>query len=290
MTYWPHSDPNPEPTFAPETTRENDRLAVETLRTVIGSGLAKLEELMPHVEQLILTHQRGIGFMTVEAKAMQDEMLRKERAARFPKITGPLGTASFTRPTSVIAASGERPAPGNISAYSIRAEVAMRLGEVIHYLTRKLRDAGVCMVDGVPREPTFAQLVETLLSLSGVLANVRTLEWVSQEIEQLVSKATRLVDGDDKKQHPKPCPHCGRMTLVIYISQGKIVCEKDPETGQFETCICNDANSPYCPCRRNRAHRHEWSRQPATKRDRDWWHLKDAQALAERRETEGAQA
>lgn len=258
-----------------QVTTPSGDLAVETLRTLIVAGLDELEGLLPLVTRLYSTHQKGIGFLTVEARAVMDDTIRKEREARH-----------WNYVHSGVKITGDVPAPGNISAYAIVAEVSMVLTGIVSDLTRRLRRAGLCLIAGAPYEATPEQLMASTRLLVGMLTNVDTLDHVDRETARLVAMAKKLVDGDDKKKHPEPCPHCGRMTLVIYISQGVIRCEKDAETEKLERCLCNDSNSPYCPCRRNRTYRHEWFRKPPTARERDWWDLKNAQTLAERRETE----
>lgn len=264
-----------------ETSPEAHQLEVETLRTVILASLVELERYMPDVDRLMLAPQRGIGFATPESKAMQDEMLRKERAARHPKHRGPLGT-KFMRPSAIVVASGERPYPANLSASSYRIEVEMTLIDTLRHFTTRLARHGVCLTPGLPAEPTLRHLLTNIRALTAVLARVGDLVYLSKAVEQLVERGKVLVEGDDKKRHPKPCPHCGRMSLVIYISRKVVVCEADPDTGKQERCICTDQ---FCQCRLKHL-RHEWFANPKNPTMQKSWHqLADAQARAERADT-----
>lgn len=261
-----------------ELTPEQARLEGETLRLLIVAALDELDLLVPLVSRLLDTRQVGLGFATVEALRMQDEMLRKERAARYPgRHKRPVGQ-TFMRPLSIINASGDRPAPGNLSAHAVLTDVHFVLGNLGRHIATRLREAGVCLVTGLPTEPTLGEMTEALRRLVAVLANPSALDNVAREVERLVAQAKRVVDGDDKVKHPDACPHCGRQTLVVNLTRGVIRCDEDPVTGQLEPCRCKDA---YCSCRFGQD-RHEWHRQTTLKTHRSWWQLRDLLTITER--------
>lgn len=250
----------------PNTT-EQPHVSVEDLRVHIGQTLTDLAGKIRQVQDLVDTRQRGLGFATVESLAAMDEQIRKERAARLWNEKARGG----------VKITGDVPAPGNIAAWAYLAEAHMILLEESRRIVRAFHTAGVCSLHQLPPEPTIPQILGHLRRLSWHLATPRPLERLLRQLESLVDEATRLLDGADKTRLEGACPHCGRRTLVVYftgtrhVREGTIRCDRDPDTGQFEDCVCPD---PFCDCKNDPRHRHEWHRDNGTGPN-GWWKLAD---------------
>lgn len=242
-------------------------LSVEDLRVYIGQHLTDLATKLDQVQDLVDTRQRGLGFATAEALMAMDEQIRKERAARLWNEKARGG----------VKITGEVPAPGNIAAWSFLAEAHMLLLDESRRIVRAFHAAGVCTLHQLPPEPSIRQLLGHLRRLSWHLANARRLYRLYIQLEYLVDEATRLLEGADKTRLDGACPHCGRKTLVVYftatrhIPEGTIRCDRDPDTGAFEDCVCPD---PFCACKNDPRHRHEWHRDNGTGPN-GWWKLAD---------------
>jgi hypothetical protein len=245
------------------------------LRTLIGSALLELDQLLPLAGGLVDTHQRGIGFLTVEAAKVMNDLVRSERRDRIAqakdgiKLTGPV------------------PAPGSIAAYSLREEAQRVCDELAQILTTRLNRAGVCLIPTPPIPANWIGIhdphVARLADLVAVTRRTSTLRVIHGHVEDITTRVRRLIDGNDTKALPEPCPFCHRHTLVAYLAEDQEVirCERDPKTGQHETCICDDS---YCHCKTGGRRRHEWHRNKGSQKW-GWYGLRQDQDLASRTTT-----
>ena len=247
------------------------------LRTLISSCLHDLDRLLPLAGALVDTRQRGIGFLSVEARMVMDDLVRKERRDQLDNLK------------AGIKLTGATPAPGSIAAYSVREEAQRDLDELAEWLNHRMRTAGVCMVSGLSfagigyDDPHVARLARYVAETT----SISLLRYVHTTLEDITGRTRNVVDGRDIKAHPEPCPFCGRRTLVVYLTrpwehaaatgEGVIRCERDPHTGQYETCVCNDT---YCACKTGGRHRHEWRN--GQKGKWGWYGLRDDLNYAKR--------
>lgn len=256
------------------TTQPNEQadVSVEDLRVHVSQALTALAGALPRAVDLVDTRQRGLGFATYEAKQIQDDQIRKERRDRADAYAWLRANQlhwnllhDLPKPT------GDTPAPGNVRAWSVLAEVELVLCDLIRSTERAFIAAGVCALYRLPDNPTPLDLVEHLRRLSWHVNNTRMLTRIESQVEWCSSEVTSLLDGNDKTVLDGPCPHCNRRTLVVTFATGVIRCERDPHTGQYETCVCPDS---YCDCKTDPRHRHEWHRDKGTTNS-GWWSLAD---------------
>lgn len=239
----------------------------------------------PLVAALTDSRQRGLGFLTPEAKRAQDSQLKKERQAHAQRLKAgqPVGP-------------GASPAPGNVSGLSVDADLWVTLSHQVRQVRRHLaarlrhrldRDqvgiAGPFVLVGEvntwlgsPAPKDSADLARHLRELVWKLddpdTDLKLVTRLERDLEHLHTSVDRLVEGDDRSRHPSPCPHCGRKSLVIWHREGVIRCDRDPHTHRYQPCRCDAA---VCQCRTNPVHhRHQWIRDLGAKPG-SWWALVD---------------
>jgi hypothetical protein len=219
------------------------------LRALLDAALRELDQLLTVADNLVDTRQPGIGFLTADAAKVMDDTVRKERRDRVEqakhgiKLTGPI------------------PAPVTVSAVSLIEETERICGEWADNIDARLQRAGVCFIHG----QVFTSIgiadaqVGRLLDLVHVVDRRPLLARIHSDVEDLLARHRSLIDGREKAYRLREsCPHCGRNTLVCYPESHLVVCEKDPKTGRYEPCVCDDS---YCRCKTTGRHRHEWSRE-----------------------------
>jgi hypothetical protein len=236
----------------------------EALQLEIVAKLSALLDLVPTVAALADSHQRGLGFLTYEARQVQNELIRKERRDQLKATI--LGRPLGHGPTS---------APGNFPAITTYVEIWAASRHQIRRLVRWQAKNGTVptaapAVDQVPVDSATAiQLLRMLRPLVWEVTEDKVLRAVLADLEQVTELAERLIDGPSRVPYPDAqCPHCGRPTLVAYFVRGvveSVTCDNDQTTGARHPCTCPD---PLCECKqRPIAHRHTWHRQRANKPD-----------------------
>lgn len=242
---------------------------IAALQYDVMVALGQLEALQPLVERLTDTHQRGLGFLTPDARARLNAQVATDRLAhRTQPHRDAVGLDWLNRDHDV-KTSGHVRAPGNVAGLSVDADIAFTLHDLVDKTTWWLnRRAGICYAgrDELPAEPTAPQLIVRLRGLVVLTEDQRRLHHVWREVQRLNEDATYLVDGDDQSRLDDPCPHCGRDTLVVRWREDLIRCGRDQHTGAFAFCRCAD---PLCECKaRPIAYRHEWHRTDQAAGDR----------------------
>lgn len=238
------------------------------LQALIAASLHELDELLPLAGALVDTHQHGIGFLTVEARKVMDDMVRAERRDRVEHAK------------AGIKLTGATPAPGSITAYSVREEAQRDVDQLAEWLNHRMRTAGICLV----RDRNCAGIgyadahIGRLAQYVAETTGTALLREVHTTVEDITTRIRRVVDGRDTKALPDPCPFCGHHTLVAYLAEGVIRCERDPHTGEYEPCTCNDS---YCHCKTGGRRRHEWHRDKGSQKW-GWYGLRQDQNLATR--------
>jgi hypothetical protein len=258
----PHADDELQAEATPAELLDDEQ-------TAIAEQLTTISNLAPLITALTDSRQRGLGFLTWEGKQIQDAMIRKDREdldqrIRTARATGRLPKDGF------IVGRGESPSPGNIVAISVEATFHFALHDQVRRLLRGLATQGVCSLTRIPEDADVPDLVAALRALIWQSTDMGHLQAVHRDLEHLVEEARRLIDGNDRTLLGTECPHCDRRTLVVYFADDLIRCDRDPKTGRYEPCTCND---PTCSCKtRPQAFRHEWHR---TKKPHTWQALSD---------------
>lgn len=259
-----------------EPTGDDAQLHVETTQALIGVTLTDIDALLPLVAALTSSRQRGLGFLTWEAKQAQAAQAKKEaRDRRLREQAGqPIGP-------------GERPTPGNLAGLSVEHELWFTLRDQVRRATRDLlRTRAMCTTFKLPKDPTSRQLIDHLRFLVGDITTPHVLDYIAHDLAAAFAAAKQLIDGQPRTKLTSACPHCGRRTLVVYFEdtgEDIIRCDRDPRTGHYETCTCPD---PLCACKtRPVSHRHTWYRARGTGPD-GWLTL--ANRLTITRTTQGA--
>lgn len=235
----------------------------EDLRALVVAELAKVREELRLIRPLVTTRQATLGFLSVEAAKVQDDLIREERADR----------ARHAR--DGVKVSGVVAAPGSINAFSLLAEWENLLADVERSITTRLLRARICLITSRPAGPdTEAARYDRVVELIGVLNRDTYLRRVHTDLVDLHSRVVRCIDGNQVKAMPDPCPWCGRHTLIANLTRGVITCDRDPHTGEHETCLCSDS---YCPCKtKPRSHRHTWQRADQAHKGSSWEGLRRA--------------
>jgi hypothetical protein len=282
------------------TPTVNDAALVDDLTTSVGQMLAKLDNLYPFVRALVNSHQEPyVSFLLPE---QLDNQNRSYRADRFARDLA--ASAGHQLP------GRESPAPGNLGAISIDALLHYTLHAVIKAMRNNLRarshhhlittDTGVyketctsyplcreCQgldVTRTPAEPTFDQLLTTARLLSWQMTTLGALNHVLRELEDVHTQALDLIDGNARVLLAEVyegvvCPHCQRATLAAFFRDDLIRCDRDPDTGKWEPCICHDL---FCECKhRPIEFRHDWIRSKPGRDKRSWYALSDLLGLGD---------
>lgn len=243
-----------------DTTTENPNRRstdVEDLQLEIVTTLATLLELVPLVAALADSRQPGVGFMSYDARQIENAMIRKERRLQVE-------AAILGRPLG----HGATAAPGNFAALSVYTEVWATSYQAVDRLVKHL---GL-----IPREVdipadggTAVHLLRILRPLVWEVADRAVLTKVRDDLSHVETTSKRVIDGPERAYYPDAlCPHCGRPSLLATFAQGvveSVTCEKDQTTGERHACTCPD---PLCECKeRPIAHRHTWHRTRGNKPD-----------------------
>lgn len=234
--------------------------------TGVAELLTTLANLIPLVGDLTNSRQRGLGFMTFEGKRIQDEMVRSEREDLDKRIRR-AREKNLLPLDGFVGGRGESPAPVNIVAGSIDAHVHTTLHHTIKQLVGDLAKHGICTLTRVPEDATSLELVAVVRQLIWQCVNIPLLDAIDRDLEDLIENARRLIDGEDRVWMNAECPHCENRTLVAFLVDDLIRCDRHPKTGRYEPCTCSD---PLCECK-TRPHRHEWFRNKKP----DWEALND---------------
>lgn len=234
------------------TIEPTEAALLDDLQTSVSELLSTISNLTPFVELLVDTRQRGLGFMTYEAKEAQSGLHRKERRA-----------AAQRRKDGYVLGPGESPVPGNVAGLSVYADLHATLHHLARHLINAQARVGICTMTRIPSEPSVDQLVAALRELTWQSASMFALEGVRRDLEVLRDESLRLIDGNDRTVLGADCPHCKNRTLVVYFKDELIRCDRDPKTGRYEPCTCAES---ICECKsRPRDFRHEWHLSKGTK-------------------------
>lgn len=235
-----------------------------TVLTLVVTELAGIRAQVPALRALIDTRQAGLGFLSVEAAKVQDDLMRQERRDRARHAQ------------DGIKVTGVTPAPGSINAFSLLAEWTGLLSDVERFLVERLAFAGLCHI---ATRPTAHDLDDThrytrVLELLAGCRRTRYLHRLHADLVNLHERITRCIDGTQVKAMPDACPWCGHHTLVADLTAGVITCGRDPHTGNHEPCVCSDT---YCTCKtKPRAFRHTWRRDEKAHKHTSWQGLRRA--------------
>jgi hypothetical protein len=246
-----------------------DHATGDSLRILVLTELAGVRHDLDLVRALVDSRQPSLGFLTVEAAKVQDDLIRAERRDRARHAR------EGVKPSGVV------PAPGSVNAFSLLAEWNDLLADVERSITTRLLRAGVCHVTTRPMA-LESDDVETaadlrylrVVDLVSVLSRDRDLRRVHNDLTDLRARVQRCIDGNQLKALPDPCPWCGHMTLVADLASGEIRCGRDPHTGDYAACVCSDS---YCPCKTTPIrHRHTWHRDHQPHKATSWQGLRSA--------------
>ena len=234
-----------------------------TSLTLVVTELAAIREQIPALRVLVDTRQAGLGFLSVEAAKVQDDLIRQERRDRARHAQDGIKVTGVTA------------APGSINAFSLLAEWTSTLVEVERFLVQRLTSAGLCHLSTRPGAHDLDDTTRYTRVLA-LLAGCRRTRWLNRlhtDLVNLHDRVTRCIDGTQVKAMPDPCPWCGHMTLVADLTAGVITCGRDPHTGNHEPCTCSDT---YCACKTTARHRHQWRRDEKAHKHTSWQGLRRA--------------
>lgn len=253
------------------------------LRVLIDQALTELQALLPLLGDLVDTRQRGLGFITATGRQALDKQVRKEHEARLPNLK------------AGVVITGDVPAPVNIAAVSLSGEIQTQLAHLTARLRRRMAEVGICPATRPPvgERPSTRQIIADARTVVRLVGSKKLLLEVARITQALTDQSRNFVHGSDRIEGGQVCPHCGRRSLVTYLTDGIVRCEKDPQTGREEDCVCRDS---YCECK-VRNYRHEWYRNPPATTpallrkkwkasSRSWHGLARDQALHERETAE----
>lgn len=224
-----------------------------TYQAEIHASLNDLRVLVPDLQLLTDTRQRGLGFLTPEGRDALDRMTVVERTERRAQPirrddTGaPIIGLKWLNRTTTAAGTGEIPAPGNFRGIATEADIAFALTQHIHLIRRALIASGQpdpepdrlaarhTAVAAAPRPPGFIgpmPAVTTIVALDqepDVRATIARLDRliatapsptlldpIERDLEQLVEQVSLVVDGNDRTHLADECPHCGHHSLIRY--------------------------------------------------------------------------
>lgn len=223
------------------------------LQVAITKTIADLQAIAPMVKNLADTHQRGLGFLSFDARQVQNAMVRDER--RLRRKAQVLG-----QPTG----HGATAAPGNIAGINADVEIWAVTRHQIRRLNKWLIVRGHQAVEAAGDADTL-QLLQLLDAQILTITDDPALRSVHDDLVNVLAQSQNLIDGNDRVQLDVPCPHCGRTTLLVTLKDGVVTCGRDPRTGRHHDCTCP---SSVCECKtRPIAYRHTWHRERASKPD-----------------------
>lgn len=259
---------------------QDNGATIRELHAEVVESLDQLRAAAGFVLDLLDSRQRGLGFLTPEGRRILDAQLqadRRQRRTQPERLADDgslvLGLDWLNRDTHV-AGTGHIPAPAAVSATAVDAEILFTLHHLIRRVTARLERAGLCTLHRLPAEPTYGQLFDHLANLVKSAPSPTLLTEVQRELDHLLESTSLVVDGNDRT-HLGDCPHCGRSTLVVYFRDEIVRCDRDPHTGTYAPCRCEDR---YCDCKRSPvSFRHTWYRSvrnsPKPRTAHDWHDL-----------------
>lgn len=241
---------------------------VDQLRGDIRDQLTEIVKLDDYLAGLAHTRQSvGPGFLTADARALADKQTRADRAAaRTQPARHTPGLAWLN--ADYLFAGTQTPAPVTISATSASAEVATVLTHHVRRLAVVAVRAAAAAVPGshgrLPIDLPTTDPDQGVLGLAAQLADLvdvctsrPRLQALLRDLEHTTARASDVVDGPARANHPDPCPWCGQQTLVVHNRRpgsptpARIRCEG------HHRCECDYED---CACHRNPIrHRHEWT-------------------------------
>lgn len=225
---------------------------LDNLQTEVAKLLTAIGNLAPLLQDLRDTYQPGLGFLTPEGKEAQGAAHladKRDLALR--------AAAGYTTVT------GSSPSPGNLAAVSAGGILTRTLHRLVRHLVADLARYGVCTLVRVPADATTDELLAAIRNLVNQTPNMVLLARLQADLATLRDELTTTIDGNDRTVLKAPCPWCGLHSLVVYFGEHLIRCDRDPETGRHEPCVCNDH---LCECRiRPAEFRHEWHRAKGNK-------------------------
>jgi hypothetical protein len=246
------------------TAAELEAAAVARLLETRLAVLAAIEDLkLDHqfVVALFDSSQTVVrGFASSSRMAARDTAARREREQAVARRAAmPLGLTWTISADKSGLTEGE--AAGNLAALSVDAEIWATFSHQLRRSVTDLKTKGVSSIIRIPREPDVDDLAGALADYVDGLTNLadqKLLDEIARDIAAAQTLVTNLLDGDDRARLDKPCPHCGRKTLVVYLRKDLIQCDRNPRTGHYEACRCGEL---LCECRqRPYSFRHTWRR------------------------------
>lgn len=218
------------------------QLEIDALRSVIVVRLVELGVELDMLSALALAPRQEKNFM-VSAAAMleQDEMIRRSRKSLLLQRAAGVNPPVISRP----------PAP--VSILDLLAQIHSAL---VGWETKAWRILHAVPVSSRRLDLSDQERLSELEARVHQITDVKWLVAVDADLEQLIEMSRTYLDGEPKGLMNAPCPWCGRMTLVIYKTQGVICCEADSHSGKRETCLCSAGDD--CGCTRGK--RHKWNR------------------------------
>lgn len=155
-------------------------------------------------------------------------------------------------------ATGATRAPVNLATATVLVEARMELTQWVRRILRGHTAAGICLIPRVAPTDDPVVLCDQLRDLVWTMGRIRNVKQLRRDVEHLVVAAQRIVDGEDRRSLPDPCPWCGRLSLVFYPEAGMTVCERKPGPGgRRPECFCP---ADLCPCKATGAPKfeHAW--------------------------------
>lgn len=211
---------------------------------LVLAELARVHDLTGPLRDLVTTRQAGIGFLTVEAAAAMDDLLRTEKADRYRhRVDG-------------IKVLGNAPSPGSIAAFSLLAEWRRLLVDTENDTVKRLeRATGLVGAAPTGRDSDVDRFMR-VAELLAATTHRPLLGRVHRDLVDLATRMTRCIDGNQLMAAPVNCPWCRRNTLVIDLEAGTATCGRDRDTYRLEECLCTHS---WCGCTTTGA-RHVWHR------------------------------
>lgn len=286
------------PHAAVDTAHPGDVVSAATYRDEIHTSLDALSRLLPDVQRLTDTYQRGRGFLTPEGRLTLDRQTRAERhdlraqPERLDPVTGaPAVGLDWLNRTTLTAGTGDIPTPGNFRGIACEADITWALADHCRRVERTLRASNlpvpaaptrmirhtraarrlpgfigpmppVTVLEASDAQPTADEYVARLRQLVDAAPSPTLLAPIARDLARLVEQAELVVEGNDRTNWTERCPYCGEQSLIHYLRANVVRCETDPRrhSSHPRPCVCPDS---FCPCKTNpTGHRHEWAPNP----------------------------
>lgn len=212
--------------------------AVNTLRNLTGAIIDLTELLQPSRRRQLFA-----GLRTREQRALDARQWRLDRQA-----------ADHSRINGLPMPSGEHPAPLRIAVAQVLADTGHELQDLSarvvariehHHQVCPARRPATMHPDG------WARYLGALLPAIGATDPGLVME-VAAEAATMLDRVERSRDGEPSKRlEGSLCPYCNRETLVAYLDEETIRCDRE----RTDVCVCG---SPDCGCKAGK--RHVWKR------------------------------